>query len=191
MVIVVVAILAAAVIAGGLLLWRHQAIRRRFGPEYHRLADQKGPLGAGRELRERERRHSELELRALDEATRERYRAAWTELQTRFVDEPAETVRAADELVSQLVAECGYPTEDYDEQLAQLSVDHPSTLNHYRSAHDIHLRHEDGTATTDELREALVHYRALFADVLGADPVEQPRPPPDERHQPSLEEVSP
>lgn len=170
-IIVVAAVLVVAIIAAGWYLWRHQSLRRRFGPEYRRLAKQEGPLAAERELRERERRHASLELRELDDAARMRYREAWTAVQARFVDAPESAVGAADDLVTRLMADRGYPTGDYDERLAQLSVEHARTLEHYRSAHDIHLRHQRGGATTEDLRQALVHYRALFADLLGEDPV--------------------
>jgi hypothetical protein len=79
--------------------------------------------------------------------------------------------------VTRLIAERGYPTGDYDEQVAHLSVEHARTLGHYRDAHDIHLRNERGEASTEELRQALVHYRALFADVLGDDPLHRPAGP--------------
>jgi hypothetical protein len=169
--VVVAAVLVVAVVVGGWYLWRHQSLRRRFGPEYRRLAKQDGPLSAERELRSRERRHATLELRELDHETRERYRMAWTEIQTRFVDAPEKTIGAADDLVTRLIAERGYPTGDYDDQVAQLSVEHARTLDHYRWGHDIHLRHQHGEASTEELRQALVHYRALFADLLGEEPV--------------------
>lgn len=171
-VVIIVAVLAVALVAGGWYLWRQQSIRRRFGPEYRRLAEQEGALAAERELRERERRHASLELHELDDPTREQYRQAWVEVQARFVDAPEQTIAAADELVTRLIAERGYPTGDYDDQVAHLSVEHARTLEHYRSAHDIHLRHERGEATTEDLRQALVHYRALFADLLGEEPVD-------------------
>jgi hypothetical protein len=171
-IVVVVAVLVVALVVGGWYLWRHQSLRRRFGPEYRRLAQQEGTLAAERELRARERHHSTLQLRPLDPETRERYRADWREIQARFVDAPERTIGAADDLVSRLIADRGYPTGDYDDQVAQLSVEHARTLDHYRSAHDIHLRHQRGEATTEQLRQALVHYRALFADLLGEDPVE-------------------
>jgi hypothetical protein len=170
-IIIVVAVLVVVLLAAGWYLWRHQSLRRRYGPEYERLSKQEGRVNADRELRGRERRHATLDLRPLDENSRERYRGAWTKLQSRFVDEPEQTIGAADGLVTRLIAECGYPTEDYDEQLAQLSVDHASTLDHYRTAHDIHQRHERGEATTEELRQAFVHYRALVTELLGEDPV--------------------
>lgn len=169
LILVVLAVLVAAVV--GMMLYRRAALRRRFGPEYDRVAEEMGPSAAERELRDRERRHADLDIRPIDPVSRERYRAAWTDLQTRFVDQPDQTVGAADALVTHLVAECGYPTADHQEQMAQLSVDHAETLEHYRIAHDICRRHQRGQATTDQLREALVHYRELVADLLGADPV--------------------
>jgi hypothetical protein len=170
--VVALAVLAIVLTIGGLLLIRHFQLRRRFGPEYRRLADQSGTVSAERTLRERQRRHAELTLRELDQATRDRYRAEWKEVQTRFVDAPEEAIGAAQGLVTELAATRGYPTDDHDEQVAQLSVEHAETLQRYRAARGIYLRHQRGEATTEELREALVHYRALFADLLGEDPVD-------------------
>ncbi|MFG2057034.1 hypothetical protein ACGFI9_23735 [Micromonospora sp. NPDC048930] len=175
-VLVLAALAAVAVVAG-----RRRALRQRFGPEYDRVvAEQDSRSAAERELRERERRHAELALTPLSPESRARYAAAWEELQVRFVDSPAETVGDADELVSRLIAERGYPAGDFSEQAAHLSVEHARTLGHYRDAHEIRLRNERGEAGTEDLRQALVHYRALFADLLGEDPV-GPRPP-EQRH---------
>ncbi|NYF54874.1 hypothetical protein [Micromonospora purpureochromogenes] len=175
-VLVVVALVAAAVVAG-----RRRALKRRFGPEYDRaVAEQDSRGAAERELRDRERRHAELELTPLDPESRARYAAAWEELQVRFVDSPGETVGDADELVSRLIAERGYPTGDFSDQIAHLSVDHARTLTHYRDAHEIRVRNERGEASTEELRQAVVHYRALFADLLGEEPVGH-RPPEQRR----------
>ncbi|MDH6460013.1 hypothetical protein M2302_000164 [Micromonospora sp. A200] len=175
-VLVVVALVAAAVVAS-----RRRALRRRFGPEYDRVVAEQGSRGAAeRELRDRERRHAELELTPLDPGSRARYAAAWEELQVRFVDSPGETVGDADELVSRLIAERGYPTGDFSDQIAHLSVDHARTLTHYRDAHEIRMRNERGEASTEELRQAVVDYRALFADLLGEEPVGH-RPPEQRR----------
>ncbi|MFF4893946.1 hypothetical protein [Micromonospora chersina] len=179
-VIVIVVIVLAALAAFAVVASRRRALRQRFGPEYDRaVAEQDSRGAAERELRERERRHAELELTPLSPESRARYAAAWEELQVRFVDAPAETVGDADELVSRLIAERGYPTGDFSDQIAHLSVEHARTLTHYRDAHDIRLRNERGEAGTEELRQALVHYRALFADLLGEDPVGHR---PEQRH---------
>ncbi|WBB54786.1 hypothetical protein [Verrucosispora sp. WMMD573] len=167
LVILVVAATAAAVVVAG----RRRALRQRFGPEYdHVVAEQDSRSAAERELRDRERRHAELELVPLTPESRVRYTEAWEELQVRFVDSPAETVGQADELVSRLIAERGYPTGEFDDQIAHLSVEHARTLGHYRDAHEIHLRNSRGEASTEDLRQAVVHYRALFSDLLGEEP---------------------
>lgn len=181
-VIVIVVLVLAALAAVAVVASRRRALKQRFGPEYDRaVAEQDSRSAAERELRERERRHAQLELTPLSPESRARYAAAWEELQVRFIDSPAETVGDADELVGRLIAERGYPTGDFSEQIAHLSVEHARTLTHYRDAHEIRLRNERGEATTEELRQALVHYRALFADLLGEDPVGH-QPPPEQRH---------
>ncbi|MFC0098067.1 hypothetical protein ACFFKH_11055 [Micromonospora marina] len=180
-VIVIVVAVIAALVAVAVVASRRRALRERFGPEYDRVvAEQDSRSAAERELRERERRHAELELTPLSPESRARYAAAWEELQVRFVDSPAETVGDADELVSRLIAERGYPTGDFSDQIAHLSVEHARTLTHYRDAHEIRQRNERGEAGTEDLRQALVHYRALFADLLGADPVAPQQP--EQRH---------
>jgi len=169
LVILVVAVLLLVGVA--LMVNRRRALRQRFGPEYDRVVESsEDRRTAERELRERERRHAELELRPLDPASRERYSTSWEEIQVRFVDAPDQAVGEADELVTRLIAERGYPTGDYDDQLVHLSVEHARTLDHYRKAHEVNERNARGEATTEQLRQALVHYRALFADLLGTEP---------------------
>ena len=165
--IVVVALVAVAVVAS-----RRRALRQRFGPEYDRaVAQQESRSAAERELRERERRHAELDLKPLSPQSRTKYAEQWAQVQARFVDSPEDAVRAGDDLVTRLLHEIGYPTENYEDRFATLSVEHAATLGHYRDAHDIFLRTERGEASTEELRQALVHYRALFTELLGGDPV--------------------
>ncbi|MBM0233925.1 hypothetical protein JNW91_19955 [Micromonospora sp. STR1_7] len=176
-VLVIVAALAVAVRSLG----RRRALRNRFGPEYDRVvAEQDSRSAAERELRDRERRHAELTLTPLTPESRARYAAAWEELQVRFIDSPGETVGDADELVTRLIEEQGYPTGDFSDQIAHLSVEHARTLTNYRDAHEIHLRNSRGEASTEELRQAVVHYRALFTDLLGEEPVG--RRTPEQRH---------
>ncbi|WP_213455157.1 hypothetical protein [Rhizomonospora bruguierae] len=171
-VLVILLVVFAGLAVLGWLAMRRRSLRERFGPEYDRVvSEQDSRAAAERELRERERRHAELDLRELSDSSRTTYRAAWAEIQARFVDAPDEAVGAADELVTRLIAERGYPVGGYEDQVAQLSVEHARTLDHYRQAHDINLAHERGEASTEQLRRALVHYRALVADLLGEDPV--------------------
>jgi hypothetical protein len=162
-VVVVVLVVAAAVF---LLMpqMRSQRLRRRFGPEYDRLVSDNGDRRAvEKELADRERRHSEYELRAIPMEKRDQYRAEWTGVQERFVDDPVDAVAKADRLVNVVVAELGYPSEGHDRQLADLSVRHAHTVEHYRSAYEVRVRQE---ATTEELRNALIGYRKLFSDLL-------------------------
>jgi hypothetical protein len=175
----VVIVAVVALVAFAVMGRRRRGLRERFGPEYDRvLADQDSRADAERELRERERRHAELELRPLRAESRQRYAAAWSDVQARFIDSPNQVVAEADDLVTELIAECGYPTSDFDDRLATLSVEHAMTLGHYRDAHEISLRNARGEVSTEELRLALVHYRTLFADLLGEDPVHAGNPSP-------------
>jgi hypothetical protein len=175
-IVVVALVVAAAVLAAGVATAaRRRSLRRRFGPEYDRaVAERNGRPAAERELRARQRRHAELALRPLSPASRAEYEAAWEDIQVRFVDAPGGAVEAADELLTRLIAERGYPTGDFDEQVAYLSVEHARTLPHYRHAHDVNLRQGRGEGGTEQLRQALVHYRALFAELLGDAPDGRP-----------------
>lgn len=174
--ILVVAAVVAAVVAVTRTT-RRRALRERFGQEYDRtVAESPDRTAAERELRERERRHAELTLTPLSDDARRRYTTEWEDLQARFIDSPGEAVGAADELITRLVAERGYPTGDYSDQLAHLSVEHSGTLSRYRRAHEVNLRNERGEASTEQLRQAVVDYRALFAELLGEEPVHKPQP---------------
>ena len=184
--ILLLLLVVAVVVAAGWFVLRHQRLRRRFGPEYDQVvADQDGWVSAEREMRNRERRHRELELRSLDPAAQDRYARAWQAVQSQFVTDPAGAVVAGDELVTQLVRERGYPTEDFEDELAYLSVEHARVLGHYRDAHEVYLRGQRGDANTEDLRQALVHYRALFADLLGTEPVPEERPSSESSHRDS------
>ena len=171
-VLIIVVLVIIAAIVYGVQAGRRKKLQNTFGPEYDRVvADTGNRTEAEKELREREKRHAGLELKELSPESQQRYRAAWEEVQIQFVDNPSEAVGTADELVTRLITERGYPTAEYDERLADLSVEHANTLQHYREAHGISERNAAGQASTEDLRLALVHYRALFADLLGTDPV--------------------
>jgi hypothetical protein len=172
---IVVVVVIAAIGYGIWLVARRRALQHRFGPEYDRaVAEGNSRQAAEHELRERERRHAELRLNDLDPAARERYTGKWEEIQARFLDDPTGAVRDADALVTELIAERGYPTGDYEEHLANLSVEHARTLGHYRDAHEISQLSDRDEATTEQLRLAVVHYRALFSDLLGTDATPHP-----------------
>nr|WP_202513216.1 hypothetical protein [Streptomyces sp. SID3343] len=168
LVVVIIVALAAAAFFAGRLLMRRKHLQTRFGPEYDRAIEQYGDRReAERNLVERERRHSELQLKPLDPAAREKYSAEWTDVQERFVDAPDGAVQEADELITRLMRERGYPTGAHDKRMEMLSVEHGHTLDHYRKAHDIARRSESGDAGTEDLRQAMIHHRALFDELLG------------------------
>jgi len=150
---------------------QRRRLRERFGDEYERVLEAKGRPAAESELRERERRHARLELHELTDAQRAQYRDGWLAVQARFVDDPVAAVRDGDRLVNEIVSDRGYSASDYEDRLSHLSVEHANVLNHYRDAHEISVRNDAGTATTEQLRQSLVHYRELFAALLGEQPV--------------------
>lgn len=147
---------------------RRTQLRKTFGPEYDRTISESESRRTGEsELKERERRRRELDIRPLSSAAWQRYTEAWATVQRRFVDDPGGATLEADRLVGEVMEERGYPVEDFEQQAADLSVDHPELVQNYRAAHSTWLRHERGDATTEELRRAMVHYRALFDELLG------------------------
>ncbi|MFF5703652.1 hypothetical protein ACFY7H_14250 [Streptomyces sp. NPDC012794] len=168
--IAVIVVAVVVVIALAAIMWllaRRRHLRDRFGPEYERTVEEKGgSLAADRELRAREARHDKLDIKELPPDRRRHYAEQWTGVQEHFVDRPAGAVEEADDLVSRLMRERGYPTEGYQGAVRDLSVEHGRTLEHYRAAHDVRARSVDGRATTEELRGAMVHYRALFEELL-------------------------
>ena len=172
-VVILVLLAGAAVVAQQAS--RRRRLRQRFGPEYERVvSDRDNRKEAEQELVERERRHAELPIRALPADARDRYAREWLEVQERFVDSPVEAVGEADRLVTAAMSDRGYPTEGYEQQLADLSVQHADTLDHYRKAHEISGRAASQSAPTEDLRQAMVHYRALFEELLGEQVRSQP-----------------
>jgi hypothetical protein len=162
-VVVVVAVLAFVI----LQLQRQRNVQEKFGPEYDRTVKETGSRrGAVSELREREARREELEIRPLEQESAERYAASWKTTQARFVDYPGEAIREADSLVAQVMNERGYPVETFEQRSADISVDHPQLVDNYRAAHAISLANDNDEATTEDLRQAMVHYRSLFEELL-------------------------
>jgi len=165
---VLVAIAAGILVA--LIVWqalkaqRSRGLKQRFGPEYDRTVERSDSRGdAETELEARKQRRDQLDIRPLSSAARERYRAEWRRVQARFVDDPTGAVQQSDTLIQSVMRERGYPVEDFEQQAADVSVDHPEVVEHYRKAHAIHT---GSRASTEELREAMLHYRALFAELL-------------------------
>jgi hypothetical protein len=175
MVIVIVAIVLIALVAGALILARQrrsQQLQQGFGSEYERTVEERGGdrRQAEAELLDRRQRHDKFEIRDLDPGARDRYADQWRTAQRRFVDQPAPAVAEADALVMEVMRERGYPVADeFEQRAADVSVDHPEVVEHYRAAHDISGRATTGEASTEDLRQAMVHFRALFVDLLGED----------------------
>ncbi|MDX2592911.1 MULTISPECIES: hypothetical protein [Streptomyces] len=164
---IVVVLVLIGLIALAVSRMRRRHLRERFGPEYERTVEGSGNRrSAERELRDRERRHDALEIMPLPPASRDRYSREWDEVQGEFVDRPQEAVHDADRLVTSLMRERGYPTEDFEQQARDLSVEHGRTLEHYRAAHEVEALSMRSQATTEQLRGAMVHYRALFDELL-------------------------
>src|SRR5262245_61664755 len=162
-ILVVVAIAVVAMLAGR----RSSRLQRQFGPEYDRTMKRAHGRRAGeRELRERQRRREELDIRPLDAEARDRYAEEWRRVQAEFVDSPGAAVAEADVLVMRVMRDRGYPTEDFDRRTADVSVEHPQVVENYREAHRLSELSARGEATTEDLRQALRNYRALFEDLL-------------------------
>jgi hypothetical protein len=142
-------------------------LQDRFGPEYGRTVDDLGSrTKAESELKARERRVESLDIAPLALAEARRFTESWNALQSRFVDDPRGVVVQADQLVRELMLKRGYPMGDFEHRAADISVDHPTVVQNYRAAQAIALRGERGEASTEELRKAVVHYRALFDELL-------------------------
>jgi hypothetical protein len=173
--LIVVAIVAVLVLAGLLLAVRRAAdqrrhsesLRERFGPEYERALEAAGDKRqAEAELEARQTRVAALPLRTLSAQEQEVLRNNWRAAQARFVDEPDQSIALADRLITEGMRARGYPVGDFEQRVADLSVDHAEVINHYREARRIAQASEAGQASTEDLRQAMVHYRALFDDLL-------------------------
>jgi hypothetical protein len=147
-------------------------LKEEFGPEYDRIAgSSRSEELAAAELKARRERVTKYAIRELTSEEQERFAGAWRRIQALFVDDPAAATRQADQLVSEVMTERGYPVKDFEQQAADLSVNYPELVSNYRAAHEMYLRNERGEATTEELREAFVHYRSLFVELLERKPI--------------------
>jgi hypothetical protein len=163
----IVALLIVAIVAS-----RHRArvrraeLQRKFGPEYDRAVEEYGPDRADRELLSRERRVGHFQSRELNAVDRARFLNSWASIQAQFVDDPGVAVTGANELINEVMRARGYPTEHFDQRVADLSVEHAAVVQHYRAAKSLADSNRNGQVNTEELRQAMVHYRMLFADLL-------------------------
>ena len=144
-----------------------QQLKQRFGPEYDRTVSETGEQKAAeKELAARERKHNKLDIRPLTPEAFAAYTRRWQTVQTAFVDDPSSALGDADRLVTEVMHERGYPVDDFDQQAADISVDHPTVVENYRAAHGIHLSQQKADVGTEVQRQAFVHYRALFEKLL-------------------------
>jgi hypothetical protein len=170
-------LIAVLVLATGIALWmyirkhRTQELRSKFGPEYDKAIDQHRDRGhAEAELQKRANRVAKFHIQPLKAEDRSRFAEDWLREQSRFVDDPKAAVNHADTLVQDVMQRRGYPVGDFDQNAADLSVDHPRVVENYRFAHEIALREGRGASNTEDLRKAMVSYRALFEDLLVETP---------------------
>jgi len=170
LVVVIVVLLA---VVGWLLYERRRTteLRSRFGPEYERTVKDTGDRRAAEsELRQRKERVEALELRPLGGQDRQRYATEWRQVQSLFVDEPKAAIDDADDLIGRVMKARGYPVADFEQRVADISVDHAAVVEHYRAAHAIAERRDKVDTDTEALRQAMVHYRALFEELLEPEP---------------------
>lgn len=167
-IVVVAIVIIAAVFASRKA--RSRRLQQHFGQEYDRTVRSTGDQAAAeRELTSRVERVKRMHIEELPAGARDRYAEEWRTVQTRFVDQPREALEQADTLVANVMRDRGYPMSDFDQQAADISADHPQVVDNYRIAHGIAERSGRGEASTEDLRQAMVHYRTLFNDLLGSD----------------------
>ena len=175
--IILIAVVIVATIAVG---WyavqrrRSESLRAQFGPEYERTVEHASDRArAEADLQERRERVDAFEIRPLGTAVHHRFSEEWASVQAMFVDDPAGAVEQADGLIGDVMRARGYPVGDFEQRAADVSVDHPTVVEHYREAHAIAQASRDGNGDTEALRQAFVHYRALFADLLERAPARE------------------
>ena len=180
--IVLIALLAIV----AFFVWRRnesQGLVDRFGPEYGRTVDELGSRPrAEKELKARQRRVSKLDIEPLSAQDADRFSREWLAIQGRFVDNPKGVIADADRLVRELMQKRGYPMGDFERRAADISVDHPGVVDHYRAAQAIAVLDRAGDADTEALRKGVVHYRALFDELLEVRPDERARSTHQEAH---------
>ena len=175
---VVVAVIVIGVVIFALMMTgrkhRTEGLKEQFGPEYdHAVNEYGGPQQAEEQLTARQKRVEAFDIHPLAAGERDRFADQWKQTQAEFVDAPDKAVAKADRLVKQVMQQRGYPVGDFEQQAADVSVGHSDVVTHYRTAHDIALKQDTGQTSTEDLRQAMVHYRALFEDLLQVDTAEK------------------
>jgi hypothetical protein len=172
-VLIAVLVLVVVAVAGWSVARRRRSARLKehFGPEYDRTVGDLGEQRAAEaELLAREKKRKKLDIVDLTPEVRQEHAVMWARVQTDFVDDPQDAVGRAERLVTRVMRERGYPIDDFDHRAADISVDHPDIVENYRGAHAIYQSQHDGDISTEDARQAFVHYRALFDRLLGSEP---------------------
>jgi hypothetical protein len=170
----VIAVAVLALVVGAVIVVmrnRTQKLRAQFGPEYDRTVAETGNrFKAEAQLAKVEARVRRYELRPIAVADRDRFRQSWRAIQSKFVDDPSSSLAEADHLLGRVMQARGYPPSDFENRALEISVDHAAVVDNYRAGHEIVLRQAQRQATTEDLRKAMVHYRALFDDLMQEEP---------------------
>ena len=170
---IIILTLVGLVLLAAILIWlavrnrNTTKLREKFGDEYDRTVEEKGRRSAAEAaLAEREKRVGELDIRPLTPQQRDDAIREWREVKAIFVESPVEAVLHADRLLSRIMQARGYPMADFDRRYEDLTVEHSEVARHYREGHEITVRHEEGKASTEDLRQAMIHFEALFDDLV-------------------------
>jgi hypothetical protein len=188
---VAVVVLVAAIVMSIMSKRKTQQLQSQFGPEYDRTIESADSRRkAESELAARQERRQQLDIRPLSTAARERYTGQWQQVQAQFVDNPGAAVASADTLIQSVMSERGYPVDDFESRAADVSVDHPNVVENYREGHRLANQDSIGKGSTEDLRQAMRHYRALFDELVEPDSTDADAPTArgsDDRAQPTRE----
>jgi hypothetical protein len=162
-----VVVIVAIVVTNIVMRRRREALKEQFGPEYDRVVETSDSRRRAEiDLRERAKRHEQLDLHPLSAEARDAYQRRWRELQGNFVDRPQVAVADSDSLITQVMRDLGYPIDNFESNADLLSVEHGNVVSRYREGHGIYLKTVEGRATTEDLRQAVLAYRVLFEDLM-------------------------
>lgn len=169
----IVIALIVGIVLGAVVIYifqqgRTRRLKERFGPEYGRVVAEAGNRSRAEAMLEhRQKRVQQLDIRALDPSEQTRFQESWRDIQARFVDDPSGALSDADRLIGEVMSVEGYPVLEFEQRAANISVDHPAVVENYREGHNTALRNAKGSATTEDLRKAMIHYRTLFEELVG------------------------